>query len=126
MSQQNVKTVQGLLAAFRDSDFEASVPYTHPAIELRPALVGGPEGVVYRGLEGARRFWTEFHIEPTEFRDLGERVLVLGHVRASGRGSGITLTSPAAWLAEIRDGQVHRWQSFASHEEGIEAAGLRE
>jgi hypothetical protein len=32
--------------------------------------------------------WSEFQVIPEEFRDLGDRVLVLGRIKGRGKGSG--------------------------------------
>ena len=133
MSQEEVKIFKRLLKAFEKGDFEEVAPYLHPDLETRPALVGGPEGTTHRGVEGMRQFWVdidaaweEFRIEPTEFREVEGAVLALGHVYARGRESGISLTSPAGWLAGIRDAKLVTFQSFNSHAEALEAAGLSE
>jgi ketosteroid isomerase-like protein len=133
MSQENVELVKSLFAAFADRDLDAAASVLHPEIEIRPAIVGGPEGVVYRGLNGNRQFWadidaawTEFRIEPQEFRDLGRQVLVLGRAFAHAQGSGIALDEGAAWIAAVREGQIVRFQSFSSQREALDAAGLRE
>ncbi|MDQ3759403.1 MAG: nuclear transport factor 2 family protein [Actinomycetota bacterium] len=133
MSQENVEIIRRLLAAFEKEDFEAIVPYLHPDVETRPGLVGGPEMTTHRGVEGMRRFWVdidaaweEFRIEPAEFREVEGAVLVLGHVYARGRESGISLASPAGWLAGMRDGRLVTFQSFNSQAEALEAAGLSE
>ena len=72
-------------AAFARRDLDAAAGLLHPEVEIRPAIVGGPEGTVYRGLNGNRQFWSDidaawatFRIEPQEFRDLGERVWCSG------------------------------------------------
>ena len=133
MSRENVEVVKALLAAFAERDFEAALACSHPEGEIRPGLVGGPEGAVYRGSDGLRQFWadinaawSEFRVEADEFRDVGDRVIVLGRAHARGRQSGLSLTSPAAWLADMREGRVYRWQTFGSHEEALEAVELRE
>lgn len=133
MSQENVDLVKSLFAAFADRDLDAAASVLHPEIEIRPAIVGGPEGVVYRGLNGNRQFWadidaawTEFRIEPQEFRDLGRQVLVLGRAFAHAQGSGIALDEGAAWIAAVREGQIVRFQSFSSQREALDAAGLRD
>ena len=131
MSQENL--VQSMFAAFANGDFDAVVPYLHPDLETRPALVGGLEGVTYRGVDGMRQFWAdidaawaEFRIEPAEFRQVEDAVLVLGRTYARGRQSGISLESDAGWLAGIREGRLVKFQSFNSHNEALEAAGLSE
>lgn len=133
MSQENVETVKSLFAAFATRDFDAAASVLHPAVEIRPAIVGGPEGVVYRGLDGNRQFWadidaawTEFRIEPDEFLDLGEYVLVLGRAVAHAPGSDIALDEASAWIAAVRDGRIVRFRSFSNQRDALEAAGLSE
>ena len=133
MSQESVRVVRALFAAFADRDLDAADAVFHPEVEIRPAIVGGPEGVVYRGLSGNRQFWadidaawTEFRIEPEEFRDLGEQVLVLGRAMARAPGSGIVLDEPAAWIAVVCAGQIVRFRSFTDRRDALEAAGLSE
>ena len=133
MSQENVEAVQSLFAAFAERDQAAAGAVLHPEVEIRPAIVGGPEGVVYRGLEGNQQFWadidaawSEFRIETDEFRDLAEQVLVLGRAFARGEGSGIVLDEPVAWLAAMYEGQIVQFRSFSNQTEALEAAGLSE
>ena len=120
-------------AAFADRDHGAAAAVLHPEVEIRPAIVGGPEGVVYRGLDGNKQFWadidaawSEFRIEAEEFRDLGDQVLLLGRAFARAERSGITLDEPAAWLAVIHEGRIVRFRSFSNQLEALEAAGLSE
>ena len=133
MSEENVEVARLFLAAFADRDHEAAAAVLHPEVEIRPAIVGGPEGVVYRGLDGNEQFWadidsawSEFRIKAEEFRDLGEQVLVLGRAFARAEGSGIALDEPAAWLAVMHEGQIVRFRSFSNQLEALEAAGLSE
>jgi len=131
MSEENIEVAKSLLAAFADRDREAAAEVLHPEVEIRPVIVGGPEGVVYRGLDGTFRFWadvdaawSEFRIEAEEFRDLGDQVLVLGRAVARAERSGIVLDEPAGWLAGIHEGRVVRLRSFSDQLEALKAAGL--
>jgi ketosteroid isomerase-like protein len=133
MSQENVDAVKALFVAFADRDLAAATSVLDPKVEIRPAIVGGPEGVVYRGLGGNSQFWAdidaawaEFRIEPEEFRDLGGRVLVLGRAYARGRESGVAIYEPAAWIAEVHEAKIIGFQSFSSQRDALDAAGLRE
>jgi ketosteroid isomerase-like protein len=133
MSEENVEAVKTLFAAFADRDFEAAAKVLDPSVEIRPAIVGGPEGVVYHGPDGMRQFWAdvdaawaEFRITTEEFQELDGEILVLGRAFARGRGSGITLDAPAAWMAGLRDRRIVDFRSFSSPQEALEAAGLRE
>jgi ketosteroid isomerase-like protein len=132
MSQENVNAVNVLFAAFANRDLVAADSVLDSEVEIRPGLVGGLEGTIYCGLSGNEQFWTdidavwtEFRIQPDEFRDLGDRVLILGRAFARGR-SGIALDQRAAWIAELRGGKIFKFQSFINQGEALEAAGLRE
>ena len=133
MSRGDVELVRAFFAAFGRRDFDAAAKLLHPEVEVRPALVGGLEGTVYRGVSGNRQFWADvdatwatFRIEPQQFRDLGGRVLVLGRAIARARGSGIVLDEASAWIAELRGGAIVRFQSFTSQTDALDAAGLSE
>ena len=130
MSQENVETVKALFAAFADRDSDAAAEILDPDVQIHPAIVGGPENVVYHGRDGMRQFWTdvdaawaEFRIEPEEFRELDKGILVLGRAFARSQGSGIGLDQGAGWIARLREGRIVEFQSFSSKEDALEAAG---
>jgi ketosteroid isomerase-like protein len=125
----NVDVVRTWFAAHAQGDLERVLELTHPEIEVRPALVGGLEGRVYRGRDGMREFlddvdavWTDFRIELRELRDAGDAVIVLGHTWAEGR-EGIVVDDPGGWLLRMEDGMIRDFRSFNSWEEALEAAG---
>lgn len=133
MSQENVELVRRLFDAYQREAIDAAVEVAHPDIEVRPSIVGGPESKVYRGRDGLREFfadveaaWADFRIEVEEFCDLGATVLVLGRSFARGEGSGIPVEADTGWVAVVRDGKVHRFASFTSRAQALEAAGLWE
>jgi ketosteroid isomerase-like protein len=133
MPQENVEVVKSLFAAFASRDLDGAAKVLDAEVEIRPAIVGGLEGVVYRGLSGNRQFWadidaawTEFRIDPHEFRDLGGQVLVLGRAFAHGPGSGVALDQEVAWIADVREGRIVRFESFSTQQDALEAAGLSE
>jgi ketosteroid isomerase-like protein len=60
-----------------------------------------------------------------EYRDLGDRVLGLGHL--SFRSStGVELDSEVACIWRWRDGRCVEAQTWLSHADALEAAGLLE
>ena len=133
MSQENVEIVRRSLEAFPRGDMEEMLSYMDPEVELHSAIVGGAEGNVYRGHEGFRRWYAdsfesfeELRNEWSEFRDLGDRVLVFGHVRARGRESGVELDSPMGWVFTVRHGKLMKAEGFLSRAKALEAAGLSE
>ena len=133
MSEENVETVRRSLEAFQRGDMEEMLSYMDPEGELHSAIVGGAEGNVYRGHEGFRKWYAdsfesfeELRNEWSEFRDLGDRVLVFGHVKARGRESGVELDSPMGWVFTVRRGKLMKAEGFLSRADALEAAGLSE
>jgi ketosteroid isomerase-like protein len=133
MSKENVDIVRRALEAFPRGDVEEMLSYLDPELEWHSAIVGGAEGNVYRGHEGFRRWYAdsfesfeELTNEWSEFRDLGDRVLALGRVKARGRESGVEVDSPMGWVFTVRSGKAVKAEGFLSREEALEAAGLTE
>jgi ketosteroid isomerase-like protein len=131
MSQENVDLVRRALEAFPRGDMDEMLSYMDPEGELHSAIVGGAEGVSYRGHEGFRRWYAdsfesfeELSNEWSEFRDLGDRVLVFGRIHARGRESGLEIDSPTGWVFTVRNGKLVRAEGFLSREAALEAAGL--
>lgn len=85
-----------------------------------------------RGRDGRIRFqeawnaeWGEFRFEPEELVDFGgNRVLVIGRIKGSGRTSGATFDGEWAALMTFADGWVVREDVFFDHAAALEAAGL--
>ncbi|MEA2331071.1 MAG: SnoaL-like domain [Thermoleophilaceae bacterium] len=86
------------------------------------------EGTPYRGHEGVRRFvrdmdedWDEFRIEPVEFHEAGDLVVVIGRVKAVGGGSGVNIDSLAGFVLEVHGGLITRLTSHSDPEAALEA-----
>ena len=133
MSQENVELVRRSIEAYERGDVEEMLSFFDAESELHSAIVGGAEGNVYRGHDGFRNWLADFsetfedvRNEWGEFRDLGDRVLVFGHVKARGRGSGVQLDSPMGWVYTVRRGKLVRAEGFLNRAEALQAAGLRE
>ena len=125
MSERDVEAVRAALEAFNRRDWDGVIELTDPDAEFLP-LRAQLEGTPYRGHDGLRRFfadaaeeWDELKIEGEEWRDLGDRILVIGHFRARGRNSGVELHSPAAWLVSVRDGKLVYLRAYSDPEEAV-------
>jgi ketosteroid isomerase-like protein len=132
MSQENVDRARSVIAAWNRDDFDAYVESFHPQCEWFSAVAARLEGdeTVYRGHEGLRRFWDEWHsvwdltIEASEYRDLGDTVLTLGRMRARGKASGITLDAPVAYVGESEGGLIRKLRAYLDPNQALEAVGL--
>jgi ketosteroid isomerase-like protein len=137
MSQENVeicKRVYELLGRLNPAaGVEAALQYADPEVVLESAIVGGAEGNAYQGHDGLRAWaadseaaFDELRTTPEEFRDLNDRVLMLGHVRGRGRESGVVVESQIAFLSTLRGGRIVHAKGFLDWGEALDAAGLRE
>jgi len=126
-------TFRLVLEAANRGDYEAAFALMPPDYETitPPELVGLGFDPVFRGREGRLRLQQQwigelsgFENEPEELIDLGDRLLLLGRMRAAGAGSGVRFDSEVAYLITVSDGRMIGEQIFRSHEEALEAAGV--
>ncbi len=132
MSQENVEIAKRAIDAHNRSDDPAWAALATPDYESFPAvprIVEGDKGAVYRGREGLERAaaditatWSENRIVAEEVRDLGERVLVLGHIEGRGLGSGAPVRAPWGCVLDFRDGKICSSRGFLDHREALRAA----
>jgi hypothetical protein len=85
----------------------------------------GHEGVI-QWLADLAQHYSGGRIDYAEIRDLGERVLAIGTLHFTGRGSGIETEAPLAILATYRDGLMTHFKDYGNKHQALEAAGLRE
>ena len=135
MSQENVEAFKRGLDAANRRDVEALLEWADPALEWHPALPVLLEGdsMVYRGHEGVRKLFrdiyeafAEFRVEIADIRDLDDRLVAIGSMRARGRESGAETDSPLAYLVQLKNGKAIQIRSYLDPQEALEAAGLSE
>ena len=134
MSQANVEAVRRSLAAWDRGDFDGFVQDWHPESEFFSAFMVQGEGDVraFRGLQGMRQYWDEWHslwdlrVEVSETRDLGDIVLVVAGMTVRGKGSGVKIESPLAYVIELDNGLVRKVQTYLNVNEALKAVGLEE
>jgi ketosteroid isomerase-like protein len=90
----NVDIMRTALAAFNNRDgpgFDALLDQHAEIVPVRAAL----EGIIFRGPHAASQYcaaieesWEELRWEVEDIRDLGGRVIALGHIQGRGRDSG--------------------------------------
>ena len=131
MPQSNVETLHRIFAAFARGDMEAALRDIDPDVVFEPQR-SATEGA-FVGHVGIRRFWQDtmemfglFDAHYTEVRDLGDHVLATGTLTVRGRGSGVEMQIPMAFLAEFRDGMLVHYKDYGEEAAALEAAGLSE
>ena len=111
MSQENVEVFKRAFDAINRRDAEGLLSELDPEVEWHSAILiaMGGEQTVYRGHEGVREWLrdlyetlSEFHAEYPEIRDLGDRAVAIGSVRARGTGSEAEIESLTARWSSSR------------------------
>lgn len=133
MSQENVELVRRLNDCWSRQDWEGVAELCAPDIEQHGTVGGIDEGRVVVGASEIRRdyenvdaTWEEHRIEPEEFIDAGDRVVVLLREFQRGKQSGIELEVDTALVVDVRDGRVTRVQGYMDRAAALESAGLAE
>jgi ketosteroid isomerase-like protein len=72
---------------------------------LNPATYQGFDGFV-RFADQVGEAWAEFRMEPEEFFERGDVVVVFVRAVGKGRGSGVEVDDAVAMVAEVRDGRI--------------------
>jgi ketosteroid isomerase-like protein len=97
VSEDRVEWVNRGADAINRGDIDGLLENLDPAVEWSPAfpVVLGGEAKVYRGYEGVREMFhgfyevlDEIHVEYSDVRDLGDKVLAIGRIRTRGGASG--------------------------------------
>jgi ketosteroid isomerase-like protein len=135
MSEQNIAAFKRGLDAANRRDFDAVLDELDPEVEwhpVLPVLLGG-EATVYRGHEGARELFrdvyevfTEFRVEISTIRELDDRIVAIGSMRARGKESGAETESPLAYVVQFKNAKIIRIHSYLDARDALEAAGLSE
>jgi ketosteroid isomerase-like protein len=132
MSQENVEIVEALFRAWNNGDRDGWLAASaHSEVEWSSAIQRQVEGAenVYRGRAELGRFWDEWHalwrlhVEVSEVRDLGDSVLAIAILRTTGKGSGVEVERPFAYVAQFEDGLLRSVRAYLSLEEALETVG---
>ena len=85
----------------------------------------------YRGRTGVERWlqdwgdaWAEWSVEPEEFIDADDAVIVVIRMHAKGMGSGVELDRQDAVVYRFRDDKILRTDYYNSKVQALEAAGV--
>jgi ketosteroid isomerase-like protein len=140
MSQENVEIVRRAFAALAGEGVErdevegrltdaALKDFFDPDVEWVPARQSPLASNRYDGYDGVRRFWAEvlsawdeYWVEPQEFLDAGDQVVVI--MRMRGRTHEVEIDEVWSGLWTLCNGRAVRVQGFASHDGALNAARL--
>ena len=131
MSQENVDRFVTSVDAFNRGDMPGALQFYDPEIQLEHRLAALQGS--YTGHDGVRSFFADLaehfdtvQVHCPDVRDLGDRVLALGTIHATGKQSGVETELPFAVVATFKDGRVTHFIDFGDRSQALEAAGLSE
>jgi uncharacterized protein len=131
MSQENVEIVRRVFEAFEHGGIDAALPFYDPDVTWETAD-DEPDAGTYHGHEGIRTLvgrWVEafdLHLEPEEFIDAGEHVVIPYQLYARAKSTGMEISAPETWVFRMRNGKVIEVQEYRERAEALEAVGLSE
>jgi ketosteroid isomerase-like protein len=135
MSQQNVEAFKRFADGNNRRDVEAMLEELDADVEWHSAILGSLRGeaTVHRGHDGVREMlrdlydaFSEFQVEFSEIRDLGDRIVAIGRWVTRGGESGVETTPPLASVVDFKNGKAIRVRSYLDPKEALAAVGLRE
>ena len=77
---------------------------------------------IHAWFEDVDEMFSEIRVELGEVREIGDRLLVLGQMTATGRGSGAEVSGEVGWIMEPRGVRFQRGWAYTSHAEAEQAA----
>ena len=133
MSEENVEIVRLGYERLNDGDIDGVLELCDRDIEFCD-LIDLPDSEVFIGHDGVRDWFAkllditeELRFEPEEFIDApGDRVVVVNHATARGKGSGARVEMHFSNVWTLSDAKVIRHIAYINHAQALEAAGLSE
>jgi ketosteroid isomerase-like protein len=132
MSQENVEIVRHVYEPFNRGDWDAVYRDLAGDVEMTTPPRGLDAGI-FRGREEGQAYWEDFFrpyetvtVEPVEFFESGDQLVVFVELRLRPRGSSAEAEVRIGHLWTIRDATVLSLRIFPEREKALEAAGISE
>jgi len=128
MSEENVEVVREAWDAYSRGDYDRIAGFHDPhivVVTLEDGAVYGNDAVL-ANYERWNEAWEGAETTAEEVIGHGDRVFVAARFHARGRASGVEVETRLYEVYMVRDGKVLRIDEYATRDEALEAAGLRE
>jgi ketosteroid isomerase-like protein len=131
MSQEDVELVQEALERLLRTG-EPAWDVIHEEVEVHDHDI--PDASEYKGHACVRRWlfedwaaaWSDFSLEPQEYIDMGESVVAIFRLKATGRGSGVRVERLDAMVQKVRAGKIVQVDYYNNREQTLKAVGLKQ
>ena len=131
MSLENVEIVRRVYEGFNRLDLTAMLDLLSPDIEWWDRA-DDPDASVHRGYEAVAKHLAEFddlaelRVEPQEFIDARDFVVIPTRQVGHGRTSGAFFEENQVNVFRVRDGKVTQVREYRERSEALKAVGLEE
>jgi uncharacterized protein len=132
VSSENVEIVRRMIDAFNRRDIDGASQAWDREAELDWSRSRGVDAGVYRGQAEIRAFWAgwlemfdHFTLEPDEYIDCGEHVVVPNRTHMKGR-DGIQVEAHSASVVTLRVGRIVKWRLYQDRAQALKAVGVEE
>jgi ketosteroid isomerase-like protein len=128
MSRENVEIVRRFFDSYQCDDPAEALAYLASDVVYHVGQEVPAQGrdEVAAMWERWASSWEEIQMNPEEFIEAGDHVVVAVHYSGRGRGSGIEFDALTYDVYTLRDGLCVRKLEFNERSDALEAAGLLE
>src|SRR2546423_91166 len=131
MSQENIEIVRRVYDALNRGDWDAVFRDMHRDAEITTQR--GPAAGTHRGrvaiqgvIEDYNAAFESVVLEPEQFHENGDQVLVLVTRRARPNGGGVDIEVRNGHIWTVRDDTILSMKSFPDPKKALKAAGLKD
>jgi uncharacterized protein len=126
---RDVRRLRRGYEAFNRGDLETVLRDVSREIEIRDRDEI-PDPSVYHGLQAAREVlvrnaaeFEDYRIEPEEFIEVGEHIVVVARQSGRGRTSGAEVAGTIVHVWHLREGRVLGMRAFSERDQALAALG---
>jgi ketosteroid isomerase-like protein len=124
MSEAAVEIVRRIYEAWREGRsaralIHSEIEYINPPYAVEPGTRRGPDSFAR-----IRDVYEDVRVEPYEFINAGEVVVVLATVHGTGRESGVPVEWNQGYIWTVEGGKATRFRWYNDPAQALEAAGV--
>ena len=126
MFEEDVERLRGVYQAFNEGGVEAILERLAPEFQVRDRE-SSPDRETRLGKEGIKQLFDSYmeafdalRLEPEEFIDAGDQIVVSLHQRVRGKGSGAEVVGHIAHVWTMNEGAVLSLRIFGDKDSALE------
>jgi ketosteroid isomerase-like protein len=130
MSPENVEIIRSiyddwLRGEWATDKFDPEIAMVESEIIPGATSVQGIDAV-RRYMESFSHYWEQIRVEPQEYIDAGDQVIVVAHLVGRGKSSGVDVEREWSYVWTLRGGRAQRMEAYADRAQALNAVGLAE